>query len=189
MGFLAPFMLIGGAAAGIPIALHFFYRAHYRPVPWGAMKFLRLAVEQTSRRLRFQEIILLLLRILVMLLLAAALARPVTCSAVTAGKRGEAVDAVFVIDLSYSMNAREGAKSRLDMAKEAASRVIDDLPPNSTVISVPPRNSIDQLSAAPRPGCRECEPPKNHGANTARPIARANAAERRLTIMGPPPAF
>ena len=60
MGFLAPFMLIGGAAAGIPIALHFFYRAHYRPVPWGAMKFLRLAVEQTSRRLRFQEIILLL---------------------------------------------------------------------------------------------------------------------------------
>lgn len=133
MGFLAPLMLIGGAAAGIPIALHFFYRAHYRPVPWGAMKFLRLAVEQTSRRLRFQEIILLLLRILVMLLLALALSRPVTCSAVTAGKRGEAVDAVFVIDLSYSMNAREGAKSRLDMAKEAALRIIEDLPPNSTV--------------------------------------------------------
>src|SRR5262249_51097582 len=66
-------------------------------------------------------------------LLAAALARPVTCSRVTAGKRGEAVDAVFVMDLSYSMNAREGAKSRLDIAKESALKVIDDLPPNSTV--------------------------------------------------------
>ena len=66
MGFLAPFMLFGAAAAGIPLALHFFYRARYKPVPWGAMKFLRLAVEQTSRRLRFQELVLLLLRILVM---------------------------------------------------------------------------------------------------------------------------
>lgn len=133
MGFLAPAMLIGASAAGIPLALHFFYRARYRPVPWGAMKFLRLAVEQTSRRLKFQELILLLLRILLMCLLAFALARPVTCSAVTAGKRGEAVDAVFVIDTSYSMNAREGARTRLDMAKEAALKVIDDLPPNSTV--------------------------------------------------------
>ena len=115
MGFLAPFMLIGGAAAGIPLALHFLYRAHYRQVPWGAMKFLRLAIEQTSRRLKFQEIVLLILRILLMLLLAAALARPIACSTVTAGKRGEAVDAVFVIDLSYSMNSREGAKSRLDL--------------------------------------------------------------------------
>jgi hypothetical protein len=97
------------------------------------MKFLRLAVEQTSRRLKFQELILLLLRILLMLLLAVALARPIVCSSSTAGKRGEAVDAVFIIDLSYSMNAREGAKTRLDIAKESALRVIDDLPPNSTV--------------------------------------------------------
>lgn len=133
MGFLAPAMLIGGAAAGVPLILHFFYRARYRPVPWGAMKFLRLAVEQTSRRLRFQELILLLLRILVLILLALALARPTTSTSATAGKRGEAVDAVFVMDLSYSMNAREGARTRLDLAKEAALKVIDDLPPNSTV--------------------------------------------------------
>jgi hypothetical protein len=133
MPFLAPLMLIGATAAGIPLILHFFYRARYKPVPWGAMKFLRLAVEQTSRRLRFQELILLLIRIFVLILLAIALARPFLSSAVTAGKRGEAVDAVFVIDLSYSMNAREGAKTRLDLAKEAALKVIDDLPPNSTV--------------------------------------------------------
>lgn len=133
MPFVAPLMLLGMAAASIPIALHFFYRARYRPVPWGAMKFLRLAVEQTSRRLKFQEIILLLLRILLMLLLAAALARPIMCSNSTAGKRGEAVDAVFIMDLSYSMNVREGAKTRLDNAKEAALKIIDDLPPNSTV--------------------------------------------------------
>src|SRR5436305_14206350 len=106
MGFLAPLMLIGAAAGSIPLILHFFYRARYKPVPWGAMKFLRLAVEQTSRRLRFQELILLLLRILVLILLAVALARPFVSSSVTAGKRGEAVDAVVVMDLSYIMHAR-----------------------------------------------------------------------------------
>src|SRR5262245_19903384 len=133
MGFLAPLMLIGAAAGSIPLILHFLYRSRYKPVPWGAMKFLRQAVEQTSRRIRFQELILLLLRILLMLLLAVALARPIMCSNSTAGKRGEAVDAIFVIDLSYSMNAREGAKTRLDLAKDSALKVIDDLPPNSTV--------------------------------------------------------
>ncbi len=135
MGFLAPTLLFGTLAAGIPLALHFFYRARYKPVPWGAMKFLRLAVEQTSRRLKFQELVLLLLRMLLMAILAVALARPVVCSNISAGKRGEAVDAVFVMDLSYSMNAREGAgaRTRLEIAKETALKVIDDLPPNSTV--------------------------------------------------------
>lgn len=132
MGFLASSMLFGATAAGIPLALHFFYRARYKPVPWGAMQFLKLAVEQTSRRLRFQEILLLIIRILIMVLLAIALARPVMCSGLSAGNRGEAVDAVFLIDISYSMNAQENT-TRLEMAKQSALKVIDDLPANSTV--------------------------------------------------------
>jgi Aerotolerance regulator N-terminal/von Willebrand factor type A domain len=133
MSFLNPWMLAGMAAIGIPIALHFFYRARYRPVPWAAMKFLRLAIEQTSRRLRFQELILLLLRILVLFLLALALARPASTLFSGSSGRGEAVDAILVFDTSYSMAAREGPKARLDRAKEAALSVIDHLPANSTV--------------------------------------------------------
>ena len=45
-------MLWGAAAAGIPIALHFFFRSRYRTVPWAAMKFLLTSIEQTSRRLK-----------------------------------------------------------------------------------------------------------------------------------------
>jgi hypothetical protein len=73
MSFLAPAMLWGVAAAAIPIALHFFYRSRYRTVPWAAMKFLLTSIEQTSRRLRFQELLLLALRVLVLALLAIAL--------------------------------------------------------------------------------------------------------------------
>ena len=47
MTFLSPWMLLGGAAVGVPIALHFFYKARYRRLPWAAMEFLREAIEQT----------------------------------------------------------------------------------------------------------------------------------------------
>lgn len=125
-------MLWGTLAAGIPIALHFFYRSRYRKLPWAAMKFLLTSVEQTSRRLRFQEILLLLCRCALLILLAMALARPST-SAGKGSARGDAVDAVFVIDTSYSMEAREGAVTRLQQAKAAALSVLDQLPAHSTV--------------------------------------------------------
>lgn len=133
MGFLAPYMLWGAAAASIPIILHFFFRSRYRTVPWAAMKFLLTSIEQTSRRLRFQELLLLLLRVAVLVLLALALARPL--SRVVGGGlgRGDAVDTVFLFDTSYSMGANDGAKTRLNWAKETALGIIDQLPPYSTV--------------------------------------------------------
>jgi hypothetical protein len=155
MSFLAPYMLWGTLAAGIPVAIHFFYRSRYRTVPWAAMKFLLASIEQTSRRLRFQELLLLITRVLLMLLIALALARPsVTASRGSAG--GDAVDAVLVIDASLSMNARDGSPppgaaddpyvaalkrfaapdgsvTRFDRARAAALAVIDSLPQHSTV--------------------------------------------------------
>ncbi len=131
-GFLAPGLLLGGLAVLVPLVLHFFYKARYRKQPWAAMRFLKLSIEQTSRRLRFQELILLALRCLALLLLAFALARP-TWNAISGGGRGESIDAVFVFDTSYSMGASDGEMSRIDRAKIAALAVIDNLPPNSTV--------------------------------------------------------
>src|SRR5262245_22382525 len=131
MTFLAPMMLIGAAAISIPIALHFFYRARYKPLPWAPMKFLKEAIEQTSRRLKFQEWILLALRCLAIFLLALAIARPGFKTATVAG-RGETIDAGFVFDTSYSMAARDGDKTRLERAKDAAPAVLDTLPGNSS---------------------------------------------------------
>jgi hypothetical protein len=132
MNFIAPYMLWGAAAASIPVILHFFYRSRYRKLPWAAMKFLLTSIEQTSRRVRFQELLLLLARISVLVLLAMALARPST-SAGRASGRGDAVDAVFVIDNSMSMDVREGPTTRLDQARKAALAVLDQLPAHSTV--------------------------------------------------------
>lgn len=151
MSFLAPYMLFGALAASIPVILHFFYRSRYRTVPWAAMKFLLAAIEQTSRRLKFQELLLLLLRVLVLLVLAVALARP---SFQAGSGRGDAVDAVLILDTSLSMQARagvpplaadvyaaalkgfvaaDGSVTSFDRARAAALAVVANLPPNSTV--------------------------------------------------------
>src|SRR5438045_8780458 len=79
MAFLAPLMLFGAAAAAIPIIIHFFFRTRYRKVAWAAMKFLLTSIEQTSRRLKFQELLLLLARVAVVALLALAVGRRVRC--------------------------------------------------------------------------------------------------------------
>ena len=133
MTFLTPIMLIGALAAGIPVAIHLFFRSRYRTVPWAAMKFLLTSVEQTSRRLKFQELLLLALRMLVLVMLALAFMRPVSTVVRGAG-RGDAVDAVFVFDLSYSMGAKDDdGKTRLGRARDEALKIIDELPAHSTV--------------------------------------------------------
>jgi hypothetical protein len=132
MSFLAPFMLFGALAAAIPVAIHLFFRSRYRTVPWAAMKFLLTSVEQTSRRLKFQELFLLLLRMLVLAMLALAFARPISTLVRGAG-RGDAVDAVMVFDTSFSMGANDGAKTRIERAKLEALKIIDELPPHSSV--------------------------------------------------------
>jgi hypothetical protein len=132
MSFLTPFMLFGALAAAIPVAIHLFFRSRYRTVPWAAMKFLLTSVEQTSRRLKFQELLLLLLRMLVLVMLALAFARPIS-TVVRGSGRGDSVDAVFVFDTSFSMGANDGAKTRFERAKEEALKIIDELPAHSTV--------------------------------------------------------
>ncbi len=144
MSFLSPWMLFGAAAVSVPILLHLFFRSRYRTVPWAAMKFLLTSIEQTSRRLKFQEILLLILRCLVLAALAFAMARPITSAARGTG-RGDAVDAVFVMDVSYSMGASDGPRSRLDRAKAAAIEILDKLPGHSTVQIVASSDRADNL--------------------------------------------
>jgi hypothetical protein len=133
MGF--PWLLLGGLAAGVPVALHFFFRSRYRVVPWAAMEFLLTSIQTTSRRLKFQELLLLLLRIDLLLLLAVALAQPLLGGGNKVGP--QSLDVVLVIDNSYSMGAREPVtgQTRLELAKKEAVEVIKGLEtqPGSTV--------------------------------------------------------
>src|SRR5260370_38467496 len=86
-------------AAAIPVALHFFFRSRYRVVPWAAMEFLLNSIQTTSRRLKFQELLLLLLRLDLPLLLAVALPPPFLAAANPVGPQSH--DVLLVIHHSY----------------------------------------------------------------------------------------
>jgi hypothetical protein len=76
MNFLNPFALLGLAAAGIPVLLHLLNLRKLRTIEFSTVQFL-LELQQTRvRKLKMQQILLLILRTLVVLFAVFALARP-----------------------------------------------------------------------------------------------------------------
>src|SRR5437879_2984615 len=146
MSFLAPFMLWGTLAAGVPVALHFFFRSRYRRLPWAAMKFLLASIEQTSRRLRFQELLLLLARVALLVLLALALARPPSTAG--GGSQGDAADAVLVSDmqkLGWEQQASALTEELQSLRGQTALYLVrcgGRLPLNVTVAGIVPQSGI-----------------------------------------------
>ena len=75
MSFLTTIMLAGLAAVAVPIIIHLLNRRKFKTVTWAAMKFVKLSVDQNQRRMRIEDLILLLSRCALVALLALALAR------------------------------------------------------------------------------------------------------------------
>jgi hypothetical protein len=133
MSFLNPILLFGLAAVSAPIIIHLFNRRKFEKVVWGAMRFLRISVEQTQRRLKLEELFLLLLRCLLVAMLALALARPAFRGTQSAGFLGQApVTSVIILDNSYSMCLSDGISTRFDLARQAALDALSGMPAGSS---------------------------------------------------------
>ena len=76
MTFLAPFYLLVGAAAVVPLLLHLLRRNISSRVDFPAARYLARAEQEHSRSLRLRNLLLMLLRVLLILALAFAAARP-----------------------------------------------------------------------------------------------------------------
>src|SRR2546423_5029139 len=119
MTFLNPPMLVGLAAALVPLALHLLNRARYRNVEWAAMMFLVGVDARTLQSTRLKQWLLLALRSSILALLAVALARPVLYGRSAPPARPGRTAAVFVLDRSGSMSLNDNGRLRLDLAREA----------------------------------------------------------------------
>src|SRR5436190_19014100 len=64
---------VGAAAISIPVIIHLINRRRFKIVPWAAMKFLLAAQKQTRKRMRIEQLLLLLCRILVLALILFAM--------------------------------------------------------------------------------------------------------------------
>lgn len=131
MSFLNPILLLGLTGIAAPILIHLLNRRQIKRVPWAAMRFLRQSIENNQKRLRLEDLILLLLRVLLIILLAVTLARPSLNPGLGSAWQTPVV-CLILIDDSYSMTQINGATSRFDQAKRAAMQVIESLPPGSS---------------------------------------------------------
>src|SRR5580658_9234626 len=75
-GFGSPLMLWGLAAGAVPVLIHLLYRRRFHTVPWAAMRFLLAATRKQSRRMKLEQLLLLVIRTLIVLCVALALSRP-----------------------------------------------------------------------------------------------------------------
>jgi hypothetical protein len=132
MSFLNWIMLGGAAALAIPVIIHLFNRSRHRVVPWGAMHLLRTVVQVNRRRLKIQQLLLLLVRCAIPVLLALLMARPVIT-----GWRALAGDVpsstVVLLDDSYSMDAGQGSGSRFDEAVRQTQAILEQVKRGSDV--------------------------------------------------------
>ena len=76
MTFLNWAMLAGLVAVSIPIIIHLLNRRKAELIDWGAMRFLLDSLAARNRRVRIEELLLMILRCMAIALLVLALARP-----------------------------------------------------------------------------------------------------------------
>jgi hypothetical protein len=126
MAFLNPLVLLGLAAAAIPILIHLFNFRKPRTVDFSSLAFLKELQKSTMRRVRIKQWLLLALRTLAIACLVLAFARPTVQStwATVFGGRAETSTAL-VVDNSLSMSVRDAQGELMTQAKELASAVIE----------------------------------------------------------------
>ncbi len=123
MSFLNPWFAAALAAVVVPALLILYFlklRRREQLVP--STLLWKRAVQDLQVNAPFQRLrrnLLLLLQLLILIAAILALARPIVQSSVTDADR-----VVLLLDRSASMQAREGDRTRLDEAKEQATRLV-----------------------------------------------------------------
>ena len=157
MTFLNAAVLAGTAALAIPILIHLFHKSRFQVVKWGAMHLLEAVVRTNRRRLRIEQIILLLVRAAIPAILALLMARPVWQGAQTWRAQQTAGDGpaevktstVLLLDNSYSMEAGRAGASHFSMAREQAGRILGELKRGSQAQVVLMGDGISSLLHSP----------------------------------------
>lgn len=127
MFFVQPLLLIGLAAALLPVWLHLWLRPRPRRMRFPAIRLLQNAVRSGQRARRLQNVFLLILRASLLALLAILLAGP-TCrpSGSQLGHTGSFA-CVLLLDDSASTRYRGPAGDWLEISKRQARRLLRDM--------------------------------------------------------------
>jgi hypothetical protein len=144
--FANPLLLWGLAAAAAPILIHLLNRRRYRVQRWAAMEWLLAAARKNQKRLKMENLLLLLLRTCAVLFLALALARP-TFSEARLSLDKPSSHLFVLLDNSASTGAKTGAGTVFESQVGAATSLLDDIGAEDPVTLVV-TNDDDEADAA-----------------------------------------
>ncbi len=125
--FANPFLLGGLGLASLPIIIHLLNRRRFKVMEWAAMDFLLKAAVRNRKRVRLENLLLLLVRTLVVVMLIMAVARPFTqvddALASMFGSEGQ-TERILLLDDSHSMRAGQGNRPAFEVAKQLVRKLI-----------------------------------------------------------------
>lgn len=124
-----PMLLWGALAVASPIIIHLLSKRKFRIVEWAAMDFLIEAEKRNRKRVRLEQLILLLLRCLAILLIAFLVARPFFQSQGLASAllSDSSFERVILLDDSPSMQLQAEGKVTFDETKKGLIAFVRDL--------------------------------------------------------------
>ncbi len=91
------------SAAAIPIIIHFLFKARKQQIYFSSIEFILASTVLKSSRIKFRELLLLLLRVAIVALITLAFVRPFFRRNLSAFGLAGQTDLVFLLDDSYSM--------------------------------------------------------------------------------------
>lgn len=137
MTFINTMLAFGAVACAIPLIIHLLNRSKHKVIQWGAMHLLEPVIRVNRKRIRLEQLILLMVRMLILSLLAFCMAGPVLtgCSALSGNAK---TSLVMLFDNSYSMEAgaEAGGESHFARAKKQAAEVLEHQPRGSDVAMI-----------------------------------------------------
>ncbi len=126
---------LGLAAISLPIIIHLLNKRRFKIVDWAAMEFLFDADKRNRRRLKLENLILLLLRCLALLLLGLLFSRPFTEGNISLGQNQQ-YERIILVDDSPSMHAQSNNRSSMDETKQSLESIARGLVDNNAVDSL-----------------------------------------------------
>jgi len=124
MQFLNSIILFGLGAAALPVIIHLLSRRRLKEVSFPSIEFLERMRTDRMKRLRFKQILALILRTLITALIILAFARPAIRSVF---QRNARTAAVAIIDGSASMLYVENGETLFNTAKRKAQEALGGL--------------------------------------------------------------
>jgi hypothetical protein len=124
VAFLHPALLWALPLCAVPIVIHLLNRRRFQRVPWAAMEFLLAALKRNKKRLRMEQWLVLLLRVLAVLLLVSLVSRPQLTGGAWLGSR---THHVVVLDDSASTTQRSGSASLFGKAQDRVRGLLAEL--------------------------------------------------------------